>query len=296
MSDMNGIHFMMPTPFDDNGQIDEASIQSLVGMAIKAECSGIVCLGVTGEAARLTDAERALVSERVIGEAKQHLIVTVGTSATGTDMAVQRSVEAASMGASAVMVAPAPVAKQNLDAVFSYYKSVASSVRIPVVAQDFPKESNVFMPASFMGRLNTEIEGIEYLKLEDPPTPPKITAIKDLLGDSLRIFGGLGGVFFYEELARGACGAMTGFAFPEILVTIYSHFADGMHDKARGVFYRYLPLIRYEAQEGIGLSLRKEVLKRRGVLRSAKIRHPAANIDNVTREELYRLLDVLEIA
>lgn len=296
MSDMNGIHFMMPTPFDDNGQIDEVSIQSLVEMAIKSGCNGVVCLGVTGEAARLTDAERTLVSKRVIDEAKHHLTVTVGTSATGTDMAVQRSVEAAGMGASAVMVAPASVAKQNLDAVFSYYKSITSSVKIPVVAQDYPKESNVFMPASFMDRLNNEIEGIEYLKLEDPPTPPKITAIKDLLGDSLGIFGGLGGVFFYEELIRGACGAMTGFAYPEILAKIYSHFSEGRYDKAREVFYRYLPLIRYEAQEGIGLSLRKEILKRRGVLRSAKIRHPAVNIDNVTREELYRLLDVLEIA
>ena len=295
MPGLEGIHFMMPTPFDERGKIDEGSIPALVELAVKAGCRGVVCLGVTGEATRLTDAERRLVSARVVKEAGGRLAVSVGTSATGTEMAVQRSAEAAELGATAVMVAPAPVAKQNLEAVFAYYKAVASAVNIPVVAQDLPKESSVFMPPNFIARLYQELEGVKYLKLEDPPTPPKVTAIKKLTGERLGIFGGMGGVFLYEELSRGACGTMTGFAYPEILVKVYNHVSQGELEKATGVFYRYLPLIRYEAQEGIGLSLRKEVLKRRGVLRYANLRHPGAELDEVTRQELHRLLDALEL-
>ena len=295
MTGLEGIHFMMPTPFDERERVDEESISGLVELAVKAGCRGVVCLGVMGEASRLIDSESRLVAERVIKEAGSRLTVTIGTSATGTEIAVQRSMQAADLGATAVMVAPAPVAKQNLDAVFNYYKAVASAVNIPIVAQDYPKQSNVFMPASFIARLHHELEEVKYLKLEDPPTPLKITAVKKLTGESLGIFGGLGGVFLYEELSRGACGTMTGFAYPEILVRVYNHVSRGELEKAADLFYRYLPLIRYEAQEGIGLSLRKEVLKRRGILRCAKVRHPGAEIDEVTRQELYRLLDAMEL-
>lgn len=295
MTGLEGIQFMMPTPFDERGGVDEESIPALVDLAVKAGCRGVVCLGVTGEASRLTDTERRLVSERVIREVRRRLTVTIGTSATGTEMAVQRSLQAADLGATAVMVAPAPVAKQNLEAVFGYYKAVASAVNIPIVVQDYPKESNVFMPANFIARLCQELEEVKYLKLEDPPTPPKVTAIKKLTGESLGIFGGLGGTFLYEELIRGACGTMTGFAYPEILVRIYNHVSQGEPGKAAELFYRYLPLIRYEFQEGIGLSLRKEVLKRRGLLGCARVRHPGTEIDEVTRQELFQLLDALEL-
>lgn len=295
MTGLEGVHFMMPTPFDEQGRVDEESIPSLVELAVKAGCRGVVCLGVTGEASRLTDTERRLVSERVIREAKHRLMVTIGTSATGTEMAVQRSLQAADLGATAVMVTPAPVAKQNLDAVFDYYKVVASAVSIPIVVQDYPRESNVFMPANFIAHLCQELEAVKYLKLEDPPTPLKVTAIKKLAGDSLGIFGGLGGTFLYEELRRGACGTMTGFAYPEILVRVYNHMSQREPEKAAELFYRYLPLIRYEAQESIGLSLRKEVLKRRGLLRCARVRHPGADIDKATRQELCQLLDALEL-
>lgn len=295
MAGLEGIHFMMPTPFDERGRVDEESIPALVDLAVKAGCRGLVCLGVAGEASRLTDTERRLVSEVAIKEARRRLTVTIGTSATGTEMAVQRSLQAMDLGATAVMVAAAPVAKQNLNAVFGYYQAVASAVNIPIVVQDYPRENNVFMPANFIAHLCQELEEVKYLKLEDPPTPPKVTAIKKLTGESLGILGGLGGTFLYEELRRGTCGTMTGFAYPEILVGVYNHVFQGEPEKAAQLFYRYLPLIRYEAQEGIGLSLRKEVLKRRGLLRCARVRHPGGEIDEATRQELYRLLDVLEL-
>jgi len=109
------------------------------------------------------------------------------------------------------------------------------------------------------------------------------------------IFGGLGGTFLYEELKRGACGTMTGFAYPEILVKIYNYMIKAEFKKAAEIFYRYLPIIRYEFQDGIGVSVRKEVLKRRGFIRYANVRHPGLQIDEVTRKELYELLDTLKL-
>lgn len=95
----------------------------------------------------------------------------------------------------------------------------------------------------------------------------------------------------YEELIRGATGTMTGFAYPEVLIAVYRHIVRGEREQAADVFFRALPLIRYEHQPGIGLSLRKETLKRRGLIADARVRHPGASIDQVTRAELFALID-----
>ena len=293
MAQLEGIHFMLPTPFDDDGAVDEDSFGPLIECALQAGCRGVVCLGVMGEAARLNDAERRQVVRRVVSEAADRLTVTVGTTASGLELAVERSKEAQLLGASAVMVSPPPVAKQNLESVFTYFEGVAAAADIDLVVQDYPAQSGVFMPAPFIQRLVEQIASVHWLKLEDPPTPTKVTAVKRLTGDKLGVFGGLGGLFLLEELARGACGTMTGFAFPEVLVRTYRLMREGKQTEAAHHFFRYLPLIRYEAQEGIGLSIRKEAMKRRGLLKTARVRHPGAPIDDLTRRELFDLTDSL---
>jgi 4-hydroxy-tetrahydrodipicolinate synthase len=92
----------------------------------------------------------------------------------------------------------------------------------------------------------------------------------------------------------GATGAMTGFAFPEILVRIVTLFRSGQIDEAADVFYRAVPLMRFEFQEGIGMAIRKEVLHRRGALSSPATRAPAAQLDKTTREALDRVMTWVE--
>jgi 4-hydroxy-tetrahydrodipicolinate synthase len=106
----------------------------------------------------------------------------------------------------------------------------------------------------------------------------------------VKIFGGLGGVFLLEELMAGAAGAMTGFAFPAILVQIVTHYRAGRIDEAADVFYRNVPLMRFEFQEGIGMAIRKEVLRRRGALATAAIRPPGGALDKTTLAALDRVM------
>ena len=179
--------------------------------------------------------------------------------------------------------------KPNEDSLFNYYNDVAKEVDIPIVIQDEPVTYGVHMSPALISRLSS-IEGVEYVKLEDAPTPPKITTIRNLIGDKLGIFGGLGGLYVYEELSRGACGVMTGFAYPEVLVKIYEDFSNGKRDAARDLFYRALPLIRYEAQPLVSLAIRKEVLRRRGAIKTAVVRDPATKIDPESLKELDELM------
>lgn len=288
----SGVHWMLATPFHEDESIDTVSMAKLVDKAVSSGCEGMVCLGVTGEAARLTDRERYQLAETVV-QGAQGLPVTVGTTAGSTAAAIERSKEAQELGAAAVMVSPPTMGKPNPDAVFSHYSRLADAIDIPIVVQDYPSTSGVHMSPDFIARLSSGIPAAQYLKLEDPPTPPKISAIRKLVGDDMPIFGGLGGVFLLEELARGSAGAMTGFAYPEVLVDICRQMAEGDRAKAEELFTRCLPLMLFEFQEGIGVGIRKYALHSRGFIENPKVRHPGPNPTDETKEEFHRLVEAV---
>lgn len=284
-----GVHWMLATPFTQDESVDTGSIPLLVDKAKESGCRGVVCLGVTGEAARLTDRERRLVVKTVV-ESADGLPVTVGTTAAGTAAAVEYSQEAQELGAAAVMVSAPAMGKPNDNALFTHYARIADGVSVPIVVQDYPRTSGVHMSAQFIAKVAETIPAARYLKLEDPPTPDKITAVRGLIGDKMGIFGGLGGVFLLDELSRGSAGAMTGFAYPEVLVQICRHMAEGDRTRAEAVFYRCLPLMLFEFQEGIGVAIRKYALFSRGLIDCPKVRHPGPGITEETRTEFHRLV------
>ncbi|MSQ09021.1 MAG: dihydrodipicolinate synthase family protein [Dehalococcoidia bacterium] len=298
---LDGIHFMLPTPFRDSGEVDPNPYDRLVGAAARAGCRGVVCLGVMGEAHRLTDSERSQVLASVIAAAQKHkgsggsLTVTAGISSESNRVAALRAKEAKAAGATAVMAAPARLAKPNPQSTYGYYAAIAEASDLPLVVQDLPEQTGVHMDPQFIAKLNAEFPTAKYLKLEDPPTPPKITRVLAATGKKMSVFGGLGGAFLFEELRRGAAGTMTGFAYPEVLVAVYRRMSEGDTEGARDVFYRWLPLIRYENSAGIGLSIRKHIMARRGFLDQAAVRVPTPAIDNETREELEDILAHMDL-
>ncbi len=284
----SGVHWMLATPFQENEELDLPSVGNLMAKAQESGCQGVVALGVTGEAARLTDAERRAVAKEVIDHANG-LPVTLGTTAAGTSAAIAYSREAQELGAAAVMISAPPMGKPNPDALFVHYRRIADAIDLPIVVQDYPQTSGVSMSPAFIARLYQEIPSVQYLKLEDPPTPTKITAIRAQAGDDLGIFGGLGGMYLLDELARGSAGAMTGFAYPEVLVAICRAMDEGDRAEAERVFYRHLPLLLFEFQEGIGVGIRKYALQQRGLIANARVRHPGPQITAETRQEFHQL-------
>jgi len=293
MIEWSGVFHIMATPFTDCGDLHADGLPRLVEAALATGITGVTLLGIAGEAHRLTDEERRRVVEGVVKEVRGRVPVVVGVSASGTHLATSFTRMAQEHGADGLMVAP-PNGLKNLDAVAEYYRTVADSAAVPLVVQDEPVTTQVTMPAAFMARLCGEIPRIEAVKLEEAPTLPKITRLRELLGRRVAIFGGLGGVYFFEELSRGADGAMTGFPYPEALKAIRDHFVAGRRDEARALFYRWLPLIRYESQPGstpgTAIGIRKEILRGRGWIDSARVRPPAPALDAGTLAELGEIL------
>ena len=284
---------MMPTPFGLDGSVDTSSIPRLVETAVDAGCTGVVTLGVMGEAHRLNDVERARIIDAVVAACDGRLAVTVGVSAQSGAQVTGRVREAQGIGATAVMASPPNLAKPNDNAVFAYYSAIDDAAEIPIVVQDLPEQTGVHLSPDFIARLNSELENAKYLKLEDPPTPPKISTVRAAANDNIDIFGGLGGAFLFEELQRGAVGTMTGFAFPEALVKVYRQFLNGDIEGARQTFYGWLPLIRYENSAGLGLSIRKHIMAKRGMLESPAVRPPTPAIDALGVAELDDILGAM---
>jgi 4-hydroxy-tetrahydrodipicolinate synthase len=217
--------------------------------------------------------------------------VVAGTTADGLRTCIEFTRRARTAGAAAVMISPPRMIKINSDAVARHFTEVASAVDRPIIVQDYPPISGYAMEPPLLARIARDVPAARTIKLEDPPTPFKTSRILEQSGGvPLAIFGGLGGVFLLEELIAGAAGAMTGFAFPAILVKVVTLFQAGRLDEAADVFYNGVPLMRFEFQEGIGMAIRKEVLRRRGAIAQAGIRVPGATLDQPTREALDRVM------
>jgi 4-hydroxy-tetrahydrodipicolinate synthase len=296
---LEGVYSVLPTAFTSSGDLDDESLRRVIDIFIAAGVNGVTALGVTGEVARLDDAERKHVLEVVTEHVAGRIGVVAGTTAEGTRTCVAYCRHAKEAGATAVMVSPPRMPKLNSDTVLRHFHTLADAVDIEIVVQDYPPISGYAMEPWLLARIAQEIPRARTIKLEDPPTPFKTSRILaevaksggDLRPEDVRIFGGLGGVFLLEELLAGATGAMTGFAFPEVLVQIVRLFRAGRVDEAAEVFYRSVPLMRFEFQEGIGMAIRKEVLHRRGALASPATRAPGAALDQTTREALDRVMD-----
>jgi len=289
----SGIFHILATPFREDGALDTAGLPRLLEHVLATGITGLTVLGIAGEAHRLTDEERRRIVETVVKEVRGRVPVVVGVSASGTHLAAAFARMAHEHGADGLMVAP-PAGLRNLDAVLEYYRTIAGVTPLPIVLQDEPVTTQVVMPAPFIAQVCAEIATVEAVKLEEPPTLPKITRLRALFGNRVAIFGGLGGVYFFEELSRGADGAMTGFPYPEALRAIRDHFVAGRRDEARAIFYRWLPLIRYESQPGAtpgtAVGIRKEILRRRGWIECALVRPPAPLLDAGTHAEIGEIL------
>ena len=286
---ITGIFNILATPFQADYAIDFEGLKRLARFQMEIGAQGLTILGVMGEAAKLSVDERRTVMDAVIDTVAGAIPIVVGTSHPELETCIALSAAAFEAGADGVMIAPPPMDDKSDDAILALYSRIADSVDGAIVVQDFPPVNDVIMPPEVLAQIAETIPRARYLKLEDPPLMQKIDAIRQRT-DKFEIFGGLGGMFLLEELQRGASGTMTGFAFTEILVAVYQAFQADELRAAEAIFDRYLPLIRYENQPLINLTIRKAMLHRRGAFSNPTPRPPFNPIDVGTQDEIDWLL------
>ncbi len=289
-----GVYPIAPTPFFDDGRIDDASIDRLVDFYLAIGATGITALGQLGEAPKLSHAESVAVARQMVRRAPS-LPVIVGVSAPG--FAAMRELTQAVMadGAAGVMVAP-PNTLRTDDQIVGYYRQAVDAIGadVPFVLQDYPLTFSVQMTPGVIRRIVDELPSCAMLEHEDWPGLEKISQLREFERSGamrhIAILCGNNGLFLDFEMARGADGANTGYAFPDMLCDVVRLSAAGQRDAAQDIFDAHLPLLRYEQQPGVGLAVRKYLLMRRGLLSSAAQRKPAAGLRGTAQAEVEFLL------
>jgi 4-hydroxy-tetrahydrodipicolinate synthase len=289
-----GTFAIAPTPFHDDGRIDEKSIDRLTDFYAEIGCDGVTVLGIMGEAPKLDGSEAEEVARRFVKRAK-NMQVIVGVSAPG--FAAMRSLARASMdaGAAGVMIAPTPTLRTD-EQIVTYFRQAAEAIGpdIPWVLQDYPLTLSVIFTPGVIRRIVMDNPSCVMLKHEDWPGLEKNSALRGFQKEGslrpLSILTGNGALFLDFEMERGADGAMTGYAFPEMLIDVVRLSKEFRRDAAHDLFDAHLPLIRYEQQPGIGLAVRKYVLQKRGIIVSSAQRKPGSSLTPTARVEVDYLL------
>lgn len=284
-----GVFPILPTPFDDGGNLDLESFERVVRFMADLGTDGVTILGVLGESNRLLDSEREQLIGCAVKAAAGRTKVIVGASHAGTQATIALCRMAQELGADAVMVAPSAEPVPNESRVFDYFQRVAQAVNIPLVAQDHPASTQVHMSLPLILRLVAEIPQIACIKEEATPTPARIASlIEGMKTRQVPILTGLGALYGFFDLENGSSGFNTGFAFPEVLIKIASEARAGNLDEAYRLYARFLPLIVFEQQPGV--AIRKELFRLRGLLRCNHVRHPGAGITAPGAAQLGKLI------
>jgi 4-hydroxy-tetrahydrodipicolinate synthase len=292
-----GVYAIAVTPFDRQGDIDRASVDRMMDFYIGCGVTGLTILGVMGEAPKLDGQEALALTRQVVARAGA-LPIVVGVSAPG--FAAMRALAHGAMdiGAAGVMIAP-PSNLRTDEQIVGYYRQAVAAIGadIPFALQDYPLTFQVVMTPKVIREIVRELPSCVMLKHEDWPGLEKISALRKFQSEGtlrpISILTGNGGLFLDFEMERGADGAMTGYAFPDMLVDVVKFSHAGQRDAAHDLFDAHLPLLRYEQQQGVGLAVRKYVLEKRGAIAHDSQRAPAASLTAIAKSEVDYLLSRL---
>ena len=264
-----GVFTIPVTPFQEDGQLDLDSLQEVITFCIACGAHGLVSPVNASEFSALSDKERMQVVEHIAIINDNRLPFVVGSSGVSQEVAVHFARHAADHGADALMAIPPYVRKPYLGEIRCYYEAIASAVDLPIFIQNHP--IGVPMSATFLGQLCRDVPNILYIKEEIAPVTHSVTADLETFGDDVEgVFGGQAGKFILEELRRGASGTMPACEVTDIHVKLWDAYQAGGDAPAREIFNRLVPLLNFESLHSINAY--KEVLKRRGIIKSAYVR------------------------
>jgi 4-hydroxy-tetrahydrodipicolinate synthase len=295
----SGVYIISATPFTEAGDVDLDSTDRLVDFYLEKNVTGITILGMMGEAQKMSPVESESFLMRVMQRTAGRVPVVVGVSNAGLDNLERLAKFSMEAGAAGVMVAPL-AGMGTGEKIYNYVARVFEVLGddIPVCYQDYPFATRTEISVGTFNRLVADFDQLVMLKHEECPGLNKLSRVRETAeAQGLRrvsILCGNGGLYLPQELARGADGAMTGFAYPEMLVEVVALHRAGERDRAEDLFDAYLPLTRHEQQPGFGLALRKEVLHRRGIIASPTVRAPGPRLNRTDKEELTRLISRVE--
>ncbi len=291
---LSGVYPILATPFRRDGTVDEEDLRRLIDFIVAAGADGIVFPGVASEFDTLAAAERTHLVHIVARHVAARLPLVVGVSAGDAIDAARHAEQARSVGAVAVMAVAPAAFKADKSAVSDYYARICA-VGVPVILQNAPPPAGCALVPDAVIELARTIDGIRYVKEESLPCGQRIARLLAAKVPGLAgVFGGAGGRYLTDELARGACGTMPACELVDLHVRQFALHRAGDRDGVRSLYNRMLPLLNFQAV--FRMAMTKEVLHRRGVITATHVRASGPALDAGDFVELDALLaDVADL-
>lgn len=283
VSTMRGVYPILVTPYDEQNRVDVDSLQNLVDFCLAAGVHGLgVALG--SEVLALSEAERALVTRTIAERVQGRVPLVINTGGPVVELALLYSQLAQDNGADALMLRPPTFQPAGPDEVVAYFKAVSDQIGLPIFIQSTPQTP---VSGALARRLGQECEQVRYFKVETQPPAYEVGRAVAESGEVLTVFGGAGGSYFIEEMERGSQGTMPGCCQPEPFVEVWDAYHRGDMLAAQRAFAPILKVGRLVNQApGAFYAVHKEILRQRGIIRTANVRGPIVPLDEMTRREL----------
>lgn len=283
-----GVFPIVPTPFTAAGAADEADLGRVVDWIARMGADGIVFPGVASEFDKLSPEERVRLVEVVARANAGRLPFVVGVSSPTAAQSVSLARQAKELGAAGVMAMNPGSLKDDPAAIEGYYREVAA-IGVPVILQNAPAPIGSALSMAAVAGLVEAIPGVDYVKEEAMPCGQRISELLALAPASLKgIFGGAGGRYITDELARGAVGTMPAAELTDQHALLWQAHLAGDRAEVRRLYNRMLPLLNFQAV--FRMAMTKEVLRRRGVIASTFVRAAGPALDAGDHRELGEML------
>jgi len=292
---MKGVYPILAAPINEKGQLVMDDLENQVEWMIGKGVHGLG-IAVATEIYKFSETERDLILRTVVRVVNGRVKVVMNTGGEGTDIAIALSKRAEELGADALMIRPTsfiPVAaSENIE----YFGKIAESISLPIFLQD---QNTAPVPPAMAVACAERHENLCYIKVETPPTIPRMSQTQQLAeGTGLVLFGGAGGAFAVEEFKRGSVGTMPGSTLPDMFVRVWDAFQVGDEDTANDEMRRHAALFGMLAQgQGYANWIYKHIMVRRGVFSPGSdfARHPALKPDAEHYKEIDSLLESLDL-
>jgi 4-hydroxy-tetrahydrodipicolinate synthase len=289
---LSGIFPVLPTPFDERGAPDEASLRRLVRYVVASGADGATYPGVASEVGELTHDERLRLVAVVQDELAGRLPLIVGISSTSAETSAMLARDAQARGAAAFMVA-APADRKDTVAQVTFFSDLASRVSVPLMLQNVPPPAGAGLAPDALMPILEAVPAVAYVKEETLPSGQRLTEVRKRAPPSLlAAFGGAGGRYVTDELRRGAAGSMPAIELAELHAKLMAAHRAGDHDRVRAIFTRMLPILNVQAV--FRWALTKYVLHKRGLIAHPRQRAAGPSFDDYDRADVDAFLGDIE--
>jgi dihydrodipicolinate synthase/N-acetylneuraminate lyase len=297
---MQGIVPIVFVPFDQGGEIDEAGLRRVVRFELEGGADGIGINGFASEAYKLTDQEREQTAEIVADEVSKQVPLVIGIAAGSTKAAVAQMKSFARLSPAVFMVLPPATFDYTPQSLIEHYVDLANSSEVPIMMQHSPhiaQYSHVKLETHHLAEMANHASGLGYFKIEGPGAPDRMRALKPLIPENVKLFGGVGGISFLEELEVGVGGVIPGVGFNEVFQMAWKAWNAGDKTKVHEILIHYQPLVNAVSIKGHEFSLhaRKHLAKRAGLISSAKVRSPTVAPTTAELEFVLQAADAFDL-